>query len=158
MHLITENEIQLDDGKLTKEQEQQILKSPNAMSAFTYDTTGMQALPKSTYLRLYKDSDFAGAVHLEAAEISPTVTIHPMLLVRDRKLFTEATEAAILWCINLQIIPTAQVADTDYYTYMHSFLDSLGMWWIKQGDWRLYRLPTIWKPKSFSTYTMDFES
>jgi hypothetical protein len=152
MKLATPN-IQLVDTPLTPDFEQLLLASPSAMSAFIRP---VEQLPASNYISVYNRSVFAGAVHIEDSWLDDEVTIHPMLLERDRAIFTEVTEAAILWCLNNHLIPTAQVLDTPEYSYMHKFLESLGMACVREGDWRVYLLPGNWKPRSFVSYTMEF--
>lgn len=147
----------LTDAALTERQERHLLNSVNAMSAFAYDSSGMQSLPPSNYLAAYtKYSVFLGAVHMEQGPFSSIVSIHPMLLERNREAFAEVTEAAILWVINTDLYPTSQVLDTPEYNYMHNFLDSLGMLHVKDRGWRKYRLPHQWQPKSFSSYTFEW--
>lgn len=145
----------LTDRALRPEQEQAILESANAMSAFIGPR---DSLPLSNYLTAYtRGGRFIGAVHLEErAPFSKVANIHPMLLERDRELFTEVTEAAIMWCLNNNLVPTARVLDDEAYGYMHKFLTSLQFHLSKQNGWRIYQLPDTWKPKSFASYTMEF--
>lgn len=157
MNLITEHDVQLDDNRLPEVQEQLLLKSPNAMSAFLYDTSELKKLPDSKYLRAFKGSQFIGAVHVEENPFNNIVSLHPMLIDRNRELFAEVTEAAILWCINKSLEPTARVLWALKYTYMHKFLVGLGMMQCPvENGFRLYRLPMNWKPKSFTSYTFDW--
>jgi len=155
MKLSTPN-IQLIDTPLTPYLEAMLLASSNAMAAFV--TPVGDSLPPSTYLAVYRRSVFVGAVHLEDVPGSKEVLIHPMLLERDRELFTEVTEAAILWCLYNLRVPTTQVRNTPEYKYMHEFLISADMelCWHKRGDWIKYYLPPYWKPRSFHSFTPEF--
>lgn len=145
----------LSNDALLRSEVSRLLESPNAMSAFAYDA---KILPDSTYLRVFNHKqNFLGAVHLEAEEFDKRiVNIHPMILERDRDVFTEVTEAAIMWCLNNNLVPTARVLDDEAYGYMHKFLTSLQFHLSKQNGWRIYQLPDTWKPKSFASYTMEF--
>jgi hypothetical protein len=147
-------EITLTNAPLRAEQEHALLRSPNAMSAFVYPDS--YALPPSTYLPAYRYTHFIGAVHLEENPVNNIVTIHPMLLKRDRTVFNEVTEAAILWCLNNHLVPTAQVLNDEAYRYMHDFLMAKGFVAREEKEWVVYTLPPNWRPTSFSIYTMEF--
>lgn len=145
----------LSNDALLRSEVSRLLESPNAMSAFAYDA---KILPDSTYLRVFNyKQNFLGAVHLEAEEFDKRiVNIHPMILERDRDVFTQTTEAAILWCILTGKIPTATVMNIDRYEYMHLFLQSLGFISHARREWLVYRLPVDWKPKAFPTFTVKY--
>jgi hypothetical protein len=148
-------EITLNDAPLRAEQEHALLQSPNAMSAFIH--IGLDSLPPSTYLPAYRNLHFIGAVHIEENPFNDIVTIHPMLIERNRAVFTEVTEAAILWCINNHWVPTAHVLHDPKYDYMHEFLKKIGMLRGRiENGFRYYNLPSDWRPTSFTSYTMEF--
>ncbi len=156
MRLLTPS-IYLTDYALHPNQERMLLNSVNAMSAFAYNTAGTQSLPLSTYLSIFNQYHvFLGAVHMEQDPFSPLVSIHPMLLERNREAFTQATEAAILWALNTHMVPTAAVLDSVEYAYMHRFLEQLGLFQRKDNGWRKYQLPHNWSPKSFASYTFQW--
>lgn len=149
----------LSETPLISAQEKQLLASPNAMSAFIFSLDDPTKLPESTYLTLTSQyGRFLGAVHMEMGEHSLMVNIHPMLLERDREYFSHATELAILYAEWKNMTPFARVLNTSQYSYMHKFLENLGMISKDTGQWIIYTLPPGWQPKSFEIFYVDLRS
>lgn len=131
----------------------QLLQSPNAMSVFI---NPQGELPERCYMRITDgDQKFIGAAYVEPHENrnSRQVIVHMMLLERDRRMFTLATELTALLLFNQQFMPTARVLDHPYYHYMHEYLKQFGMI-VKEtlNNQTVYRFPLGWKSREVESF------
>ena len=157
---ISTTEMYITSQQLTQAQERQLLGSKNAMSAFVAPLVDPNKLPDSLYFPVYSSaSSFLGAVHMERTLMDPDIiNIHPMILVRDRAVFRQATELAILCCLLVNKTPIAKVLNNSAYDYMHGFLAGLGINYSLDtaGYVRVYQLfNQEWAPKTFSSYSVE---
>lgn len=149
MRIYTDN-IELSTDPVTSLQEDRLVNSGNAMRAFRDPPNYLPT--EGTYLTLYsKYRNFLGAILIDEGGI------HPMILERNRKLFHECTDLAILYCVLRGILPKTTVQDTPELLYMHDFLvDTVGVLATDMAsDSVIYSIPANWQPRSIETFTVE---
>lgn len=131
-----------------------ILDSGNAMRGLLYPA---DALPdEADYLKCWSSAcGLEGAILLED-ESPGKVSIHPLIIPKDRHIFQIYTELAIIYCLLNQIVPTSKVLNTPQYSYMHKFLEEqVGCVRASSQSYNIYVLPEGWKPKLVTQYYVE---